>query len=88
MNSALDRRELSFKAGAGLIGGAAGWLPVEITTHGHSLTQAMTAGEFVASFVAMAVLSGLIGGLINAADLQTIAWTPAARRRCLIGFVV
>jgi pSer/pThr/pTyr-binding forkhead associated (FHA) protein len=88
MTSAIDRRELSFKAGAGLLGGALGWVPVEITTHGHSLTQAMSAGEMLASFVAMAVLSGLIGGFVNAADLQTTSWSPAVTRRFVIGFVV
>ncbi|MGH7987807.1 MAG: FHA domain-containing protein [Candidatus Binataceae bacterium] len=87
-NIAMDRRELSFKAGAGLIGGAVGWLPVEITTHGRSITDPTTIGVAVASFVTWAILSGCIGGLINAADLQTLSWTPAVKRRCIVGFVV
>jgi len=34
----VDRRGLIFKAIAGLIGGAIGWLPVELASSGHSLT--------------------------------------------------
>ena len=46
MNSGtIDRRELTFKALAGLVGGAIGWLPVEIANHGHSLTDAPTTAQ-------------------------------------------
>ena len=42
MNQAIDRRELWFKAMAGLAGGVIGWVPVEIVNHGRSLGQPVT----------------------------------------------
>lgn len=88
MNDGINRRELTFKALAGLGGGALGWLPVEFTSRGHSLTEAQTATTIVASFVSMALLSGLIGGMIVASDQQTLGITPLTRRRFLRAFVI
>jgi pSer/pThr/pTyr-binding forkhead associated (FHA) protein len=86
MEAGINKRELAFKAMAGLAGGAIGWLPVEIASHGHSLTEMPTTVGMVANFVSMAILSGLIGGLVNAAEVQTLEYNPTTRRRFLIGF--
>jgi len=88
MNEGINRRELTFKALAGLTGGAVGWLPVELTSRGHSLTEAQTTTTIVASFVSMALLSGLIGGMIVASEQQTLELTPLVRRRFFRGFVI
>ncbi|HTY56871.1 MAG TPA: FHA domain-containing protein [Candidatus Binataceae bacterium] len=88
MNEGINRRELTYKALAGLAGGALGWVPVEITSRGHSLTEAQTPATVVASFVSMALLSGLIGGLILASEQQSLELTPIAQRRFLRGFVI
>ena len=58
----INHRELTYKAVAGLAGGAIGWLPVEIASHGHNLTDAMSTADIIASYVTMAILSGMIGG--------------------------
>ena len=83
MNGGINRRELIFKALAGLGGGAIGWLPVELASYGHSLTEAQTTGSLIASFVSMALLSALIGGMIVASEEQTLALTPLTTRRFL-----
>jgi pSer/pThr/pTyr-binding forkhead associated (FHA) protein len=101
MSGSIDRRELTFKALAGLVGGALGWLPVEIANHGHSLTDASTTGQNIANFITMALMAGLIGGLILASDdnsLQisrrsafpfvSLDVTTQARRRALRGFIL
>ena len=63
MNSGtIDRRELTFKALAGLVGGALGWLPVEIANHGRSLTEAASTGQQIGEFVSMALMAGAMGG--------------------------
>jgi hypothetical protein len=77
MSGTIDRRELTFKAVAGLIGGAIGWLPVEIANHGHSLTQTTSTGQQVGEFVSMALMAGLIGGMILAAEGNSL---PFSRR--------
>jgi len=77
MSCTIDRRELTFKAVAGLIGGAIGWLPVEIANHGHSLTQTTSTGQQVGEFVSMALMAGLIGGMILAAEGNSL---PFSRR--------
>lgn len=88
MNGSLNHRELLFKAGAGLAGGALGWLPVELSSHGHSLTEQMTAWSVVWSFAAMAILSGLIGGMIVAAESQNLDLSSATQRRFARGFII
>ena len=88
MNQAIDRRELWFKAMAGLAGGAIGWIPVEIVSHGQSLTEAQSTGRLVAGMLSMAILAGAIGGLILAAEGKTIELTAQAKRRFWRGFVI
>jgi pSer/pThr/pTyr-binding forkhead associated (FHA) protein len=88
MELLVNRRELTFKALAGLAGGALGWIPVEIANHGHSLTQAQTTGSLIASFVSMALLSGMIGGFINAAQSQELALTRPVKVRFVVGFAI
>jgi pSer/pThr/pTyr-binding forkhead associated (FHA) protein len=84
---AIDRRELAFKAMAGLIGGAIGWIPVELASHGHRLTQAQSGWTEAANFLAMMIVAGTIGGMILASSDNTIEFTPAARRRFFRGFI-
>ena len=86
--NSLNRRELTYKALAGLAGGSLGWLPVELASHGRNLTDVMTTGDMIAAYVSMAILSGLIGGLILASDEQKLAMTPTVRNRFLLGFVI
>ncbi|MBV8139542.1 MAG: FHA domain-containing protein [Deltaproteobacteria bacterium] len=88
MNGSLNHRELLFKAGAGLAGGALGWLPVELSSHGHSLTEQMTAWSVIWSYAAMAILSGLIGGMIVAAESQHLDLSGATQRRFARGFII
>jgi pSer/pThr/pTyr-binding forkhead associated (FHA) protein len=101
MSGSIDRRELTVKALAGFVGGALGWLPVEIANHGHSLTDAPTTGQYVGDFIAMALMAGLIGGLILATEdnaLQinrrselpffSLDVTAQAKRRALRGFIL
>ena len=68
MNDAIDRRELTFMALAGLIGGALGWIPVEAVSHGHTITQVENAWTQIEGVVSMALFWGLVGGLIVAAQ--------------------
>src|SRR6266852_6403629 len=88
MNSAVDRRELIFKALAGLAGGAIGWIPVELASHGHTITESESSWTLVGGFVSMSILAGLIGGAILAAEGKTLELTRAVKRRFLIGFGV
>ena len=88
MEGVINRRDLLFKSLAGLIGGFVGWLPVELATHGHSLTEQPTSAALFLNFGALALLSGLIGGLINAAQEQVLELTPLVKRRFLQGFVI
>jgi pSer/pThr/pTyr-binding forkhead associated (FHA) protein len=88
MNGAVDRRELFFKALAGLIGGAIGWIPVEIATHGHSITEQESTWTIIAGIVSVALVAGMIGGMILAAEDNSLEITPLAMRRFLLGFSV
>jgi len=88
MSGAIDRRELTFKALAGLVGGAIGWLPVEIVNHGHSLTEATSTWREIGDFISMALMAGVIGGLILAAQDQSLEITPQAKRRFVRGFIL
>ncbi len=88
MDDAIDRRELFFKALAGLVGGAIGWVPVEIATHGHSITEHESHWTIVAGIVSVALVAGMIGGMILAAADNSLEFTPAAKRRFLLGFTV
>src|SRR5580704_11958462 len=88
MNSSINQRDLTYKAVAGLAGGALGWIPVEIASHGRNLTDVMSGWDVFGAYVSMAILSGLIGGLILASDEQKLAVTPITRNRFILGFVV
>jgi pSer/pThr/pTyr-binding forkhead associated (FHA) protein len=88
IDSGVNRRELILKSLAGLIGGGLGWLPIEIASHGHSVTDVQTTGSMIANFTSMAILSGLIGGLVNAAEGQSIELTDQAKRRFARGFAI
>jgi len=88
MNASINNRELTYKAVAGLAGGALGWLPVELASHGRNLTDVMSTGDIIAAYVTMAILSGMIGGLILASDEQKFELTPTVRNRFVLGFGV
>ncbi len=101
MSRSIDRRELTVKALAGLLGGALGWLPVEIANHGHSLTEAPTTAQYIGDFISMALMAGLIGALILAAEDNSLQINRSAgfpffsldvpaqtRRRSLRGFIL
>ncbi len=88
MSGAIDRRELTFKALAGLVGGAIGWLPVEIVNHGHTLNEQLTRWEQFGQFFSMALMAGMIGGMILAADGQTLEITAQTKRRFMRGFIL
>ncbi|HUN58736.1 MAG TPA: FHA domain-containing protein [Candidatus Binataceae bacterium] len=88
MNQSVDRRELWFKAMAGLAGGVIGWAPIEIVSHGHSLNEVPTAFSIWAGTLTSALLGGLIGGLILAFDGKTLEVTPHAQRRFLRAFLI
>src|ERR1700758_49882 len=88
MKGAIDGRELLFKALAGLLGGAIGWIPVEIATHGHSITEQETPWAGVAGVVSVALVAGMIGGMVLAAEENSLEVTPLARRRFVLGFIV
>src|SRR5215469_15741889 len=88
MNHAINRRELAFKAIAGLLGGAIGWIPVEIATHGHSITEQASTWTVVAGIVSVALVAGMIGGMVLAAEENSFEVTPRARRRFVLGFIV
>ncbi len=82
----VDRRGLVFKAIAGLIGGAIGWLPVELASSGHSLTEVQTAWTLFTGFASMMLMAGMIGGMITAAEEQSFTITAANQSRFLRGF--
>ncbi len=88
MSNTVDHRELISKALAGLVGGAIGWIPVEITSHGRRLTEAQTTTSQIEGVISMALLAGAIGGLIVAAEGRQFEWSPHIRRRFLRGFVI
>jgi pSer/pThr/pTyr-binding forkhead associated (FHA) protein len=88
MNGSINRRELFLKALAGLLGGALGWLPVELSSHGHTLTEQLSTTSVVFSYLSMAILSGLIGGFIIAAESQQLELTAAMRKRFVRGFII
>lgn len=88
MNDAIDRRELTFKALAGLLGGALGWVPVEIISHGRTITETASFWVQVGGVVAMALFWGVVGGFIVGAQGTSLGFTPVARRRFITGLGV
>src|SRR3984957_14040419 len=87
-SDSLNRRELTFKALAGLCGGAIGWLPVELASHNSHLGQAQTTGDMIAYYLSAAVAAGLIGAFITAVDTTEIRITPESQRRFIRGFLI
>ncbi len=87
-SDSLNRRELTFKALAGLVGGAIGWLPVELASHNSHLGQAQTTGEMVAYYISAAFAAGAIGAFITAVDTSDVRVTPEAKRRFIRGFAI
>lgn len=88
MTGTIDRRGLTFKALGGLSGGFLGWIPVEMASHGHTLTQAQTGWGLFFSYLSMALFAGLVGGMIVASEAQTLELTPRVKRGFLQGFIV
>jgi pSer/pThr/pTyr-binding forkhead associated (FHA) protein len=85
-SDSLNRRELTFKALAGLCGGALGWLPVELASHNSHLGQAQTPGDLVAYYISAAIAAGAIGGFITAVDTSDVRMSPESQRRFIRGF--
>ncbi len=84
----LNRRELTFKALAGLAGGAIGWLPVELASHNSHLGEAQTTWSVVAYYITAALAAGMIGGLITAVEGSELRVTPQTQQRFIRGFVL
>ncbi len=87
-SDSLNRRELTFKALAGLCGGAIGWLPVELASHNSHLGEAQTTGDLIAYYISAAIAAGAIGAFITAVDTSDVRVTPEAKRRFTRGFVI
>jgi pSer/pThr/pTyr-binding forkhead associated (FHA) protein len=87
-SDSLNRRELTFKALAGLVGGAIGWLPVELASHNSHLGQVQTTGEMLAYYISAAFAAGAIGAFITAVDTSDIRLTPESKRRFIRGFAI
>jgi len=87
-SDSLNRRELTFKALAGLCGGAIGWLPVELASHNSHLGQAQTTGDTIAYYLSSAIAAGAIGAFITAVDTSDVRWSPEAQRRLIRGFAI
>ena len=87
-SDSLNRRELTFKALAGLVGGAIGWLPVELASHNSHLGQVQTTGEMLAYYISAALAAGAIGAFITAVDTSDIRLTPESKRRFIRGFAI
>jgi hypothetical protein len=87
-SDSLNRRELTFKALAGLVGGAIGWLPVELASHNSHLGQALTTGDLWAYYISEAIAAGAIGAFITAVDTSEVRVTPEAQRRFIRGFCI
>jgi pSer/pThr/pTyr-binding forkhead associated (FHA) protein len=84
----LNRRELTFKALAGLAGGAIGWMPVELASHNSHLGEAQTTASVVAYYITAALAAGLIGGLITAVEGSELRVTPQTQQRFIRGFLL
>ena len=87
-SDSLNRRELTFKALAGLCGGAIGWLPVELASHNSHLGEAQTTGALVAYYLSAAIAAGAIGAFITAVDTSELRITPETQRRFIRGFLI
>ncbi|MGH7924919.1 MAG: FHA domain-containing protein [Candidatus Binatus sp.] len=87
-SDSLNRRELTIKALAGLVGGAIGWLPVELASHNAHLGEAQTTGEMIAYYISAAMAAGAIGAFITAVDTSDVRLTPESQRRFIRGFAI
>jgi pSer/pThr/pTyr-binding forkhead associated (FHA) protein len=87
-SESLNRRELTFKALAGLCGGAIGWIPVELASHNSHLGEAPTTAGLWLYYISAALAAGAIGGFITAVDTSDIRLTPEAKRRFIRGFLI
>jgi pSer/pThr/pTyr-binding forkhead associated (FHA) protein len=87
-SDSLNRRELTFKALAGLVGGAIGWLPVELASHNSHLGQAQTTWDVIAYYISAAIAAGAIGAFITAVDTSEMRVTPEVQRRFIRGFAI
>jgi pSer/pThr/pTyr-binding forkhead associated (FHA) protein len=87
-SDSLNRRELTLKALAGLVGGAIGWLPVELASHNSHLGEAQTTGELFAYYFSAAIAAGLIGAFITAVESSELRITPESKRRFIRGFLI
>jgi len=84
-SESLNRRELTLKALAGLVGGAIGWLPVELASHNSHLGEAQTWGDFIAYYISAAIAAGLIGAFITAADASQLRISEETKARFIRG---
>lgn len=87
-SDSLNRRELTFKALAGLCGGAIGWLPVELVSHSSHLGEVQSTGAMIAYYLSAAFAAGAIGAFITAVDTSDVRMTPEAKRRFIRGFAI
>jgi pSer/pThr/pTyr-binding forkhead associated (FHA) protein len=87
-SDSLNRREVTVKAIAGLLGGVIGWLPVELASHNSHLGEVLTTGDLWAYFISEAIAAGAIGAVITAVDTSDIRVTPEAKRRFIRGFFI
>ena len=87
-SDSLNRRELTFKALAGLCGGAIGWLPVELASHNAHLGEAQTTGALVAYYLSAAIAAGAIGAFITAVDTSELRITSETKGRFFRGFAI
>ena len=88
MRDEIDRRELFVKALAGLVGGAIGWIPVEITSHGHFLGEPISTFTVFIEMFGVALYAGVVGGMIRASESSAFEITPLTKRRFVTGFVL
>ena len=87
-SDSLNRRELTFKALAGLVGGAIGWLPVELSSHNSRLGQVQTEWSVIAYYITASIAAGMIGGMITAVEGSELRVTPQAKQRFIRGFLL
>lgn len=91
--SEINRREVAIKAGAGLAGGIAGWIPTEIWFKLNPLadvTGSIPQGTLAFDsyyFVAM-LLPAFIGMLINVTEFQSFTLTSKNKQLLLLTFLI
>ena len=86
--SGINRREVAVKAAAGLAGGIAGWIPLEIWFKANPpglLTSELLTYSF---YFVMMLLPAFTGTLINATELQSFTLTSRNKRLLLVTFLI